>query len=244
MRTLYRWLFVSCTAAGLTWALTPAVVAQAKPATATAQCKDGSYSRAKAERGACSGHGGVGTWYGAPAVDAKTAAKDARAAAKDAGKAVKDESKASGSAARDRAKTVDAENKGAASATKSTAVAPAGATGRCKDGSYTKAKSERGACSGHGGVATWTGDTAGTAAPATPIAPRRPIPMPTPATPPNPPAAAPSTPSSPAKAGTVQAPPAGAPPNAEAQCNDGTFSMAKQHRGACSGHKGVRAWFK
>ena len=38
--------------------------------------------------------------------------------------------------------------------------------------------------------------------------------------------------------------PAGAPENASAQCNDGTFSMAKEHRGACSGHKGVKAWFK
>ena len=32
---------------------------------------------------------------------------------------------------------------------------PAGATGQCKDGSYTMAKTHSGACSRHGGVAKW-----------------------------------------------------------------------------------------
>jgi hypothetical protein len=36
---------------------------------------------------------------------------------------------------------------------------PAGATAECKDGTYSKAKTQRGACSGHGGVADWFGDT-------------------------------------------------------------------------------------
>ena len=244
------WFSASCAAVGLACTLTPIMSAQAKPTNATAQCKDGSYSEAKTERGACSGHGGVGTWYGASKSDEKTAAKDATRAAKDAGKAAKDAPKG---VASDTKRGAPATKEG----TKTAAAAPAGATGQCKDGTYTKAKSERGACSGHGGVGTWIAGTAGSATPpaaappSAPVRPAAPTPPPAPLTPPptataNPPVAAPAhpAPASSPKAGAVQTPPADAPPNAEGQCNDGTFTMAKQHRGACSGHKGVKVWFR
>lgn len=135
-----------------------AQAAQARPADATGQCKDGTYTTAKAKRGACGGHGGVATWF----ADAKTPAKAAKDDAKAAGAATKDAAKDAGKAAKEGAKTVGkATKEGAAAAKDSTktvarpAAAPADATGQCKDGSYTKATQHRGACSGHGGVAEW-----------------------------------------------------------------------------------------
>jgi hypothetical protein len=202
---LIRKVFSASLVAGVL-ALTVPLVAQKPanaPANTTAQCQDGTYSTAKTERGACSKHGGVKTWWG-PAVGGKS-------------------SPAGGSS----------KSKEAPSTKSATEGAPAGATGECNDGTFTRAKTQQGACSRHGGVKTWYG------AGSTAVTPPPPPPPPASSgTPPTPPAA--KEPSG--KAPTKSA--AGAPENATAKCKDGTYSFAKQHRGACSHHGGVAEWYK
>jgi hypothetical protein len=198
-RFLTAWFVASVLAlAAPTFAQKPADA----PKNATAQCADNTYSTAKTDRGACSKHGGVKTWWG-PAPSTSAPAPSAKRT-----------------------------NPPASSQPTSSNAMPAGSTAQCKDGSYSSAKTKRGACAGHGGVGTWFGDTA----PTTPAAPPKGAP-PSPA----PPSASPATrtPST-----TVSKPPADAPQNATAKCNDGTYSFAKQHRGACSRHKGVAEWYK
>ena len=62
MRMTRLWASATCVAAALAFGAAQ-LAAQGKPANATAQCKDRTYSTAKTKQGACSRHGGVADWY-------------------------------------------------------------------------------------------------------------------------------------------------------------------------------------
>ncbi len=214
-----------------------------KPANATAECTDG--TTAKTKTGACSKHGGVKTWFGA----ADTGKQDATA---------------KNTTAKTTTATTDTTTKTGTAAAATAGAPPAGSTGQCTDGSYTKAKTQTGACSSHGGVKTWfaadTKTSTGTTTPAaaatsTTAAPKGPPPPPPVPGPVSTATGASTTggtatksggaksTSSSGKAPTV-APPAGTPDNATAKCRDNTYSFAKTHTGACSNHGGVAEWYK
>jgi hypothetical protein len=153
--------------------------AQARPDNATARCTDGTYSTAAARRDACEGHGGVQTWYADEKTkaaakeakeDTKDAAKSTKSAAKNAGEATKDAAKDVGHKSKDAAKDVAKGTKGVAKdvgkgtkemakdvkgAIERPSSAPADATGKCKDGTFSTDKTRAAACANHGGVADW-----------------------------------------------------------------------------------------
>ncbi len=119
---------LSSAAASAPSAAAPAPATGAAPSGATFQCKDGTYSKAKSAQGACSKHGGV-----------DHALAGAAAPTNEAAPAAEREEPSSG-----KAPTVARP-----------AGAPAAATAKCKDGTYSESKQHSGACSHHGGVAEW-----------------------------------------------------------------------------------------
>jgi hypothetical protein len=108
-------------------------------------CKDGSTSNGG--RGACSSHGGIKT--AATKATAKADVKAAKKATAESKAAKKAETKAAPKA---DTKVAKADKKATTSASADDHNS-AGATAECKDHTYSHAKSHRGACSRHGGVA-------------------------------------------------------------------------------------------
>ena len=93
-------------------------------------------------------------------------------------------------------------------------AAPTGATGLCKDGTYTTAANKSGACRGHGGVSKWLSSGEESTTPK----------------------------ASSSKSKTKASSAAAAPADATGQCKDGTYTTASHKSGACRGHGGVSKW--
>ena len=136
-----NWIFATAIAAVATMS-TGSLQAQA----AATICKDGTTS-VSSGRGACSGHGGVN----------KKAMKAQKKAAKGDVKAADKAATAATPRASAKAKTRASSNSAVVSGSGAADDNnPAGAIARCKDGLYSHAKNRRGACSRHGGVASWS----------------------------------------------------------------------------------------
>lgn len=112
-----------------------------------------------------------------------------------------------------------------AAATGAWAKAPAGATGECKDGTYTEAAQREGACSSHGGVKKWLAkeDKSSKGDKADKTADKQSTKV--------------DKPKVAAETNATR------PADATGECKDGSFTTAASKSGACSGHKGVKNWY-
>lgn len=112
-------------------------------------CKDGSASAGG--RGACSSHGGILT--AAEKAKMKAEAKVAKATEKAAEKKEKTEARMVKTDAKADAKVAKVEAKAAEKMEKAEDHEMKGAIAECRDHTYSHAKTRRGVCSSHGGVA-------------------------------------------------------------------------------------------
>jgi hypothetical protein len=122
-----------------------------------ATCKDGTTS--KGGRGACSSHGGIAKMVGCKD---GTMSASGRGACSHHGGVGKETERAEPVHPRERAETPRAEapryeapRSEAGERAEGVDRNASGATARCKDGEYSHALHHTGACSRHGGVATW-----------------------------------------------------------------------------------------
>jgi hypothetical protein len=192
---------------------------------ATGVCNDGTSNYTATKRGACSRHGGIKQWFGpasatAPkAVSSPVSAARSRAAQSPVPKAVPGMATAATSRV----------------AQSPTAAMPSGsATGLCNDGTENHTATKRGACSRHGGIKQWYGETSMPVA-AKPVA-IKPVavkPMAPPMTP-APVAATRATSTTSARSPST---------SATALCNDGTENHTATRQGACSRHGGIKQWY-
>src|SRR5256885_3363705 len=145
------------------------------PSNATAKCGDGTYSTAKTKRGVCSAHGGVDQWLTPATTSQRSSGATTSAEVKQNGRVPSNATAKCSDGTYSTAKTQqgacsqhggvdewlgssDTNTPAAPSARDRSSDAnggrvPANATAKCSDGSYSTAKTQRGACSQHGGIA-------------------------------------------------------------------------------------------